>query len=57
MSVQQNDEGMTPLVPAESEPDRTPRPNPIMATPSTAKACQDEYADGGDVRKRLGWRT
>ncbi|WP_327725748.1 hypothetical protein [Streptomyces europaeiscabiei] len=57
MSVQQNDEGMTPLVPSEPEPDRTPRPSPIMATPSTAERCQDEYANGGDIRKRLGWRS
>ena len=37
------------------QPDRTPQPNQILATPDTVESCQAEYADGADVRSRLGW--
>lgn len=41
----------------QSEPERdlTPRENPIMSEPATPEACQQDYADGSDIRGRLGW--
>jgi hypothetical protein len=39
--------------PRQPEPDRTPRPNQILAEPATVQACQQDYADSADVRERL----
>lgn len=30
--------------------DLTPQPNPILAEPATPALCQQDYADGADVR-------
>jgi len=32
------------------------QPNQILATPDTVESCQAEYAAGGDIRARLGWK-
>lgn len=56
MSEQQPDPTLTPAYTTAEEPDRTPRPSTVMAEPATAETCQADYADGGDVRRRLGWR-
>lgn len=37
----------------QPEPDRTPRPNPILAQPATVQACQQDYAAAADVRQTL----
>jgi hypothetical protein len=37
----------------QPEPDRTPRPNPILAEPATIDACRADYAAAPDVRSRL----
>lgn len=37
----------------QSEPDRTPRPNPILAGPATVADCARDYQDAADVRRRL----
>ncbi|WP_199816859.1 hypothetical protein [Streptomyces sp. NBRC 110035] len=56
MSEQQTDPALTPAYRPADEPDLTPRPSKVLAEPSTVQACADDYADGGDVRRRLGWR-
>ncbi|MFB8772120.1 hypothetical protein [Streptomyces broussonetiae] len=38
------------------EPDLTPRANPIASEPATPEACAEDYADGADIRSRLGWK-
>lgn len=38
------------------EPDLKPKPNPIFSEPPTVQSCQDDYADGADIRGRLGWK-
>lgn len=42
--------------PQPEQPDYTPQPNQILATPDTVDSCRQEYADGADVRARLGWK-
>lgn len=37
----------------QTEPDRTPRPNQILAEPATVDACQQDYANAVDVRQTL----
>lgn len=37
------------------QPDLTPKPNQILAEPATPQRCADDYADGADIRGRLGW--
>lgn len=34
-----------------------PQPTPIYRQPATVEACQQDYADGADIRQRLGWKT
>jgi len=36
-----------------AEPDLTPQPNQILAVPATAALCQQDYADGADVRQTM----
>ncbi|MCG0066287.1 hypothetical protein L0F81_23850 [Streptomyces tricolor] len=38
------------------ERDPAPKPNPISGEPATVEACQQDYADADDVRRRLGWK-
>ncbi|NEY33069.1 hypothetical protein GTU99_12860 [Streptomyces sp. PRKS01-65] len=39
------------------QPDRTPQqPNQIAAEPATVEACQQDYAQAADIRRRLGWK-
>ena len=42
--------------PQPEQPDYTPQPNRILATPDTAEQCMAEYQDAPDVRARLGWK-
>lgn len=56
MSEQQPDPTLTPAYQPAEEPDRTPRPSPIVSEPSTVESCQADYADADDIRRRLGWR-
>ncbi|WP_165854446.1 hypothetical protein [Streptomyces sp. V2] len=37
----------------QPQPDRTPRPNPILAQPATVTDCRTDYEDAADVRRRL----
>ncbi|MES9804940.1 hypothetical protein [Streptomyces cinereoruber] len=36
-----------------AEPDRTPRPNPIIDTPATVDACTRDYENAARVRAEL----
>ncbi|MFE0376242.1 hypothetical protein ACFW1M_11765 [Streptomyces inhibens] len=38
----------------EAEPDRTPRPNRILAEPATIAACADDYASTVPADLRRG---
>ncbi|XUM01247.1 hypothetical protein ACQ86F_31705 [Streptomyces venezuelae ATCC 10712] len=40
----------TPTYEPAPEPDRTPRPNPIIDAPATAASCAEDYAAAPDVR-------
>lgn len=44
----------------QEQPEPTPaqpQPNPIYREPATVEACQQDYADGADIRQRLGWKS
>lgn len=41
--------------PPAEQPSLKPQPNQILAEPATPEACQQDYADGADIRDRLGW--
>ena len=56
MSEQQPDPALTPAYTPAEEPDRAPRPNRTVAEPATIQACQADYADSADIRRRLGWK-
>ncbi|MFC8423968.1 hypothetical protein ACFUN7_24335 [Streptomyces sp. NPDC057236] len=56
MSEQQPDSTLTPAYQPAEEPDRTPRSSEVASEPATPAACQADYADAADVRRRLGWR-
>ncbi|GGV68924.1 hypothetical protein GCM10010294_25160 [Streptomyces griseoloalbus] len=56
MSEQQTDPALTPAYTPSEEPDLTPRPSTVMAEPATPAACQQDYADAPDIRRRLGWK-
>ena len=56
MSEQQQDPALTPAYAPAEEPDRTPRPSTVVSEPATPAACQGDYDDAADVRRRLGWR-
>ena len=56
MSEQQTDPALTPAYTPAEAPDRTPRPSTVIAEPANAQTCQADYADGSDIRRRLGWR-
>lgn len=43
----------TPTYDPPAEPDRTPRPNPIIDTPATQAACAADYATAGRVRAEM----
>ncbi|MFE5591465.1 hypothetical protein [Streptomyces sp. NPDC056549] len=43
----------TPTYEPAPEPDRTPRPSPIVDTPATPAACAEDYAAASDVRAAL----
>ncbi|CAM5250276.1 hypothetical protein SGLAM104S_01612 [Streptomyces glaucescens] len=42
---------------SKQQPERplAPRPNQILAQPATVQACQRDYANADDIRRRLGW--
>ncbi|WP_158810644.1 hypothetical protein [Streptomyces leeuwenhoekii] len=37
------------------QPDCTPQPSQIATEPATVEACQQDYAQAADIRRRLGW--
>lgn len=41
------------------QPDQQPTPAPelppLYRQPATVEACQQDYAEGADIRRRLGW--
>lgn len=37
------------------QPDLTPKASTVLTEPATPAACQQDYAEAGDVRARLGW--
>ncbi|AAR29713.1 hypothetical protein VWBp23 [Streptomyces phage VWB] len=43
----------TPTYEPNVEPDRTPRPSPIVDAPATPAACAEDYADAAGVRLAL----
>jgi hypothetical protein len=47
MSEQQTDPVLTPA------PDRTPKPNQVLAEPATVDACRADYKAGADVRQTI----
>lgn len=47
---------MEPTQPTPDQPSLTPQPNRILAEPADVEACARDYADGADVRSRLGWK-
>ncbi|MFF7610726.1 hypothetical protein [Streptomyces lavendulae] len=44
---------MQDYTPTGIEPDRTPRPNVVLAEPATVAACRRDYEDAADVRAVL----
>jgi hypothetical protein len=46
---------MEPTQQPPKQPSPTPQPNQILAEPTTPTACAKDYADGADIRARLGW--
>lgn len=43
----------TPTYEPAPEPDRTPRPSPIMDAPATPAACAADYEAGAAVRAEM----
>ncbi|MFE6225462.1 hypothetical protein [Streptomyces sp. NPDC057854] len=43
----------TPTYEPPAEPDRTPRPNPILAEPATPAACARDYEAAAAIRATI----
>ncbi|HEX6518315.1 MAG TPA: hypothetical protein VF049_22330 [Nocardioidaceae bacterium] len=47
----------TPAYEPPAEPDRTPRPNPIVDAPATPAACARDYEAAANIRATIDKQT